>query len=237
MAAAESSFLDTRMIIALDGPAASGKGTLARRLAAGFGLPHLDTGMLYRAVGRAVIRAGGNPSAEPDAAAAAGALSAADLADPELRSDAVAEAASRVSAIPAVRRALLEFQRRFAHQPGGAVLDGRDIGTVVCPEADAKLYVTAAVPVRARRRFEELRANGQAVIYDEVLRDMRLRDERDSKRAIAPLVAAVDAYFLDTSDLDADQAFARALAFIHGRMGRRSAAAAGGDDRNGQDRA
>jgi cytidylate kinase len=202
------------MIIAVDGPAASGKGTLARRLAQHFELPHLDTGSLYRATGVAVLRTGGDPASEADAAAAARALEPAILEDPELRSDRAAEAASQVAAIPAVRDALLQFQRDFARQTGGAVLDGRDVGTVVCPDADAKLFVTASVEVRAERRLKELRQRGHQAIYPEVLRDMKQRDERDSRRAVAPLVPAVDAYVMDTSAMDPDQAFAEALAFI-----------------------
>ena len=207
------------MIIALDGPAASGKGTLARRLAAHYALPHLDTGLLYRAVGMAVLRGGGDPADADAAERAALGLRAADLNDAELRGDVAARAASVVSAIPAVRAALLRFQRDFAAQPGGAVLDGRDIGTVVCPAADAKLFVTANPEVRAERRHKELLGRGEAAIYAQVLRDIRQRDERDSRRTVAPLAPAVDAFVLDTSALGADGAFRRALAFVEGNLG------------------
>ncbi len=211
------------MIIALDGPAAAGKGTLARKLAKKFGLAYLDTGLIYRAVGMAVVRAGSDPN-DPDAAEqAAKALKPEDLEATDLRTDAAADAASRVSAIPGVRRALLDFQRKFAENPPkgakGAVLDGRDIGTVVCPGADIKLFVTARVEVRAERRFKELRERGLDAIHGRVLADMKERDARDSARAVSPLEPAKDAYQLDTSDLDADQAFAAALEFIAAKNG------------------
>ncbi|HET8726952.1 MAG TPA: (d)CMP kinase [Alphaproteobacteria bacterium] len=209
------------MIVAIDGPAASGKGTLARRLAGHFGLGHLDTGALYRAAGWRVIEAGGDPADPAAAVHAAASVRPEDTALPDLRSDAVAQAASIVAAIPEVRIRLLDFQRRFAGTPPGAVLDGRDIGTVVCPKADAKLFVTASVEARARRRFNELRGKGENVIYDAVLQDMKQRDARDSGRAVSPLKPAEDAFFLDTSDLDADQAFAAALDFIAEKTGRR----------------
>lgn len=207
------------MIIAVDGPAASGKGTLARRLADRFGLPHLDTGLLYRATGLAVLKAGGDPAEEADAVRAAETLSTESLADPALRGDAAANAASRVGAIAGVRAALLAFQRDFADQPGGAVLDGRDIGTVVCPDAAAKLFVTASAEVRARRRLEELRSRGQYGIYSEILRDMRDRDERDSRRAVSPLRPAFDAFVIDTDDLSPDEVVAAAVAYIGARSG------------------
>jgi len=199
------------LLIAIDGPAASGKGTLGRRLAAHFGLPHLDTGLLYRAVGWAAERTG-RPPAE-----LAATLRAADLANPELRTDAAGQAASRVSAIPEVRANLLKFQKDFAYQPSGAVLDGRDIGTVICPDAPVKLYVSASLEARADRRYRELRAQGADTIKPRVLAEMAERDRRDSERAAAPLKAAPDAYLLDTSDMDADAAFAAALAFIEGK--------------------
>lgn len=208
------------MIIAIDGPAAAGKGTLARRLAAELGLDYLDTGLIYRAVGMKVARTGGDPTDPAGAEAAARALAPADLAAADLRSDQAAQAASKVAAIPGVRAALLDFQRRFAaHPPGGkgAVLDGRDIGTVVCPEAPIKLFVTASVETRARRRFKELEERGLHTPWEVVLADMKDRDERDSSRAVAPLVPAADARVLDTSDLDADQAFAAALEFVGSR--------------------
>lgn len=215
------------MIIAIDGPAAAGKGTLARRLAAHLGFAYLDTGLLYRATGLAVLRRGGNPSDPAAAATAARALVANDLDNPDLRSDAAAQAASQVAAIPAVRAALLDFQRRFADHPpdsaAGAILDGRDIGTVVCPTAEAKLFVTASLEARAQRRLKELRDRGIASIGSRVLREMRERDARDRRRRVAPLVAAEDAFTLDTTELDADAAFEAALAFISTRMAGRGA--------------
>jgi cytidylate kinase len=196
------------LVIAVDGPAASGKGTLARRLAAHYGLHHLDTGLLYRAVGLHAQRDGMDP------VAAAEALTLADLAEPALREDSAAQAASKVAVIPAVREALRGLQRRFAAEPPGAVLDGRDIGTVVFPEAPIKIYVDATPEARARRRHEELREMGLASIYSRVLQDMRERDARDRGRAVAPLTLAKDALVIDSSELDADQVFARALAYI-----------------------
>lgn len=205
-------------VIAIDGPAAAGKGTLARRLAAHRGYAYLDTGLLYRAVGLRAHETSGDPADAVAATRAARALTPADLDRPDLRGDEAASAASRVAAIAGVRAALLDFQRAFAaHPPGGAtgaVLDGRDIGTVVCPDADRKLFVTASVEVRAARRLKELRERGLAAIHDRVLRDMQERDARDSARAVAPLYPATDAFVIDTSGLDADAAFAVALAFI-----------------------
>ncbi|HMO67803.1 MAG TPA: (d)CMP kinase, partial [Novosphingobium sp.] len=177
------------MIIAVDGPTASGKGTIARALAARFGLPHLDTGLLYRAVGRQVVMAGGNPDREADALAAC-AFPDSLLNDPDLRSEETGGLASRVSIHPAVRQALFDRQRAFATQPGGAVLDGRDIGTVIAPEAEAKLFVTASVEARANRRFREMQEAGRAVTLAEIAADLAARDERDRTRAQAPLVAA-----------------------------------------------
>ena len=201
------------MIIAVDGPAASGKGTIARALARHYGLPHLDTGLLYRAVGIAVLRAGGDPADEDDAFRACG-FDDALLGDPGLKSEAAARAASIVSAHPAVRAALLDRQRTFAHTPPGAVLDGRDIGTVITPEAQAKLFVTASPAVRARRRFDELIGHGLTVTYDHVLSDIRARDARDSGRGIAPLRQAEDAVLLDTSDMGVETAVAAAIALV-----------------------
>ncbi len=210
------------MIIAIDGPAASGKGTLARRLARHFGLAHLDTGGLYRAVALRVLAGGGYPADAAVAAAAAGAVAAGDLADPRLRLEPVAQAASVVAAIPAVRQALLAFQRGFARKPPGgepgAVLDGRDIGTVICPAATAKLFITATPEARAERRARELREAGEPAIYEAVLQDMKDRDARDSQRRAAPLVPADNAFVLDTTTLDADAAFAAALAFIERKL-------------------
>lgn len=204
-------------VIAVDGPAAAGKGTLARRLAAALDLPHLDTGLLYRAVGRRVLDAGCDPT-DPAAAREAEALTPEDLARPDLRAPEVDRAASLVAAIPGVRAALLAFQRRFA-EARGAVLDGRDIGTVVFPDADLKLFVTASDEERARRRWRELKGRGIEVPFETVLADLRARDARDATRAVAPLRPAVDAIVLETTDLNADAAFARALAIVRDRLG------------------
>jgi cytidylate kinase len=206
------------VIVAIDGPSASGKGTLARRIAAALGLPCLDTGLLYRATARKLLAAGGAPADEAEALAAARSVGPDDLDDPALRDEEVTRAASVVAAIPAVRQALFDFQRRFAGQPGGAVLDGRDIGTVVCPEADIKIYVDADVQIRARRRVKELRGRGLEAICSAVLRDLIERDARDRGRRAAPLVKAEDAFLLETSQLDADQAYEAALAFIQSRL-------------------
>jgi cytidylate kinase len=186
------------LVIAVDGPAASGKGTIASRLAAAFALPYLDTGLLYRAVG---VQAS-DPSSPAAAIAAAQALDPASLEDPALRTRQAGEAASRVAAIPEVRAALLDFQRAFAAQASGAVLDGRDIGTVIAPHAPAKLFVTAAPNIRAERRWKQLSAQGEAVTLADVLADIRRRDQRDTARAEAPLVQAADAVLLDTTKLD-----------------------------------
>jgi len=201
------------MIIAVDGPAAAGKGTIARALARHFGFHFLDTGALYRMVGLAAIRAGGEPITTQSAIAAALSLDPASFADSDLRTEKVGAAASIVAVIPEVRAALLEFQRSFARRPPGAVLDGRDIGTVVCPDAHAKLFITASAEVRARRRQAELGAED----YDAVLADIRARDERDSQRATAPLVAAKDAVTLDTSDMDIAAAVAAAIGAVEAR--------------------
>jgi cytidylate kinase len=204
------------MIIAVDGPTASGKGTIAKALAAHFGLPHLDTGLLYRAVGRQCALNGGDPDSPADALAAC-TFPDALLGDPDLRSEATGGLASRVSVHPAVRRALYERQRAFALQPGGAVLDGRDIGTVIAPEANMKLYVTASVAARARRRFLEMQAMGRRADLAAIAADLEARDRRDTTRAVAPLVVPPDAAVLDTSDLDRDQAIARAIALIEAK--------------------
>jgi cytidylate kinase len=205
------------MIIAIDGPAAAGKGTLARKLASHFGLNYLDTGSLYRAVGVAVLRAGKDPSDPAAAEAAARNLDPDGLSDPALRGEEAGDAASKVGAIPAVRAALLEFQRAYAARPPGAVLDGRDIGTVVCPEAAVKLFVTASIEKRAERRLKELLDKGVSVIGERILQEMKDRDARDSARSVAPLVSAVDAVLLDTSELDVDAAFAAAVKIISQR--------------------
>ena len=201
------------MIIAVDGPAASGKGTIARALAAHFGLPHLDTGLLYRAVGVATMRAGGDPAVEGDAAAACG-FADALLADPALRNEEAGGLASRVSVHPAVRTALLRRQRDFALQPGGAVLDGRDIGTVIVPGADAKLFVTATPEIRARRR----QLDDYSRDYPAILAEILARDERDSGRADAPMRRADDADLLDTTDLTIGAAIQRAIAHVEARI-------------------
>lgn len=204
-------------IIAVDGPAAAGKGTLARRLAAHLGLPYLDTGLLYRAVGRRVLDRGGDPRDAATAEAEAKALTAADIERPDLRGPEADRAASAVAAIPAVRAALLEFQRRFGAEHG-AVLDGRDIGTVVFPEAALKLFVTASPEERARRRLLELSAKGVAADPAQVLAEILDRDEQDANRPVAPLKRAADALLLDTTALDAEAAFAAALAALRQRF-------------------
>jgi cytidylate kinase len=205
------------MVIAIDGPAASGKGTLARRLARHLGRPHLDTGLLYRAVAREVMDRGETLSDPAAASRAAAALNTAILDDQRLRSREMGEAASIVSAFAPVRETLLAFQRRFAEQEGGAVLDGRDIGTVVCTGADIKLYVTASPEERARRRQRELALAGEPAEFDAVLAEIQRRDARDQGRPNAPLRMADDAILLDTTELDADAAFARALAIVESR--------------------
>ena len=210
-----------KVIIAIDGPSAAGKGTLARRLAEALDFALLDTGALYRAVAAKVLAAGADPAGTAAARAAAEGLVAADLERPDLRSEEVGRAASQVAAQPAVRQALLDFQRRFAAAPPGgrkgAILDGRDIGTVVCPEADAKFFVTASPEVRARRRHKELLDRGERAIYARVLQEMRDRDARDSGRAVAPLRPAADAIVLETTEMDADAAFETALDKLRSR--------------------
>ncbi|WP_428970094.1 (d)CMP kinase [Sphingomonas sp. Xoc002] len=205
------------MIIAVDGPAASGKGTIARALARHYGLPHLDTGLLYRAVAATVRAMHLDPTREADAVAACS-FDDSLLADPTLRDDETGKLASVVSVHPLVRAALLQRQKRFANQPGGAILDGRDIGTVIAPDADAKLFVKASPQVRARRRHNELAANGSDVSFDQVLADIRARDERDSGRATAPLTQAADAAALDTSSLTIEAAVARAIQFVDAQV-------------------
>ena len=193
-------------VIAVDGPAASGKGTLAAGLARLYGLPHLDTGLLYRAVGMAVMTSGGDLADGAAVAAAARALTAVDLDDPALRTREAGEAASRVAVFPGVRAALLDFQRAFAAGEPGSVLDGRDIGTVICPDAPAKLFVTATPEVRAERRWRQLTGQGEAVSLADILADIRIRDARDSGRDAAPMTRAADAVLLDTSEMSIDQA-------------------------------
>ena len=208
-------------VVAIDGPAASGKGTLARRLADRFGFAHLDTGALYRATALLVLDEAGDPADAVAAEAAARRVDAQRPSDPRLRGDEVARAASVVAAIPEVRRALLAWQRDFAAHPPkarGAVLDGRDIGTVVCPAADVKLFITASLEARAGRRVKELREQGTAAIYENVLQDLKERDARDSERRAAPLAAAPDAEVIDTTTLDADVVFDRVSGFVARRL-------------------
>ncbi|TNE38740.1 MAG: (d)CMP kinase [Alphaproteobacteria bacterium] len=202
------------MIIAIDGPAASGKGTMARMLADHYDLAHLDTGALYRGVAWQVLQQGGDPADAETALNAAQNLSISGISGPELRTPEVAAAASIVAAMEPVRAAILQVQRDFAHQPKGAVLDGRDIGTVVCPEADVKLFITASVEERARRRHAELVAGGKDVTFEGVLADLQERDARDSSRAVSPLTQAEDAHLLDTTKLSIEAAFKRACDLI-----------------------
>jgi cytidylate kinase len=208
------------MIIAIDGPAASGKGTLGKRLAAHFGLRHLDTGLLYRAVAKALLDAGRPLDDRAHAVAAAKALDPARFDEQALKGHAIGEAASIVSAIPKVRAALLAFQRDFAAKPPGAVLDGRDIGTVICPDADVKIFVIAAPQERARRRAAELKAAGQPADEAAILEDIKRRDERDRSRSVAPLVPAPDAYELDTTHLDVNAAVAAAIDLVEKKKSR-----------------
>jgi len=214
--------MNNPVLIAVDGTAASGKGTLARRLAAYFGFAHLDSGSLYRLVALNLLRSGCHPADEPSAAAVARAIDPADTLHYDLRADDIAEAASIVAAFPRVRAALLDYQRAFAAKPPGpvqgAVIDGRDIGTVVCPEADAKLFIDAQLQVRAHRRWLELGQGGRVVSQDAVLADIRARDTRDRSRETAPLRPAPDAILLDTTELDIDAAFAAALALVEPRV-------------------
>ena len=206
------------MIIAVDGPAASGKGTIAREIAAHFGLPHMDTGLLYRAAALNLLEMGGDPDSE-FAATRACDLSQIDFANPELKTETVGGIASRISTYPMVREALIERQRRFADQEGGAVLDGRDIGTVIAPHAGVKLFVTASPEVRARRRFDELKRMGMDVHFPDVLADIRARDARDQGRDAAPLRPAEDADLLDTSEMTISAAVQRAIALVEARTG------------------
>lgn len=208
------------MIIAVDGPVAAGKGTLARRIADKYGLTYLDTGALYRAVGLLVLNRGQDPANAKAAIAAAADVGEIDLADPRLRDEKTGNAASSVAVIQDVRSALLDYQRNVAKAKPGAVLDGRDIGTVVCPDADVKLFITADAEVRARRRFDELVAKGQTLSYEEVLSDLQARDARDSGRENAPLISAKDAHLLDTSKLDIEAALKTACEIIDAQIAR-----------------
>jgi cytidylate kinase len=211
------------VLIAIDGPAASGKGTLARRLAQALALPHLDTGLLYRGTARALLDAGLKLDDEEEAARVAANLDTAALDESRLRGREMGEAASVVAALPLVRKALIDLQRRFALQPGGAVLDGRDIGTVICPDADVKLFVTASTQERARRRHLELCGRGEDAAFADVLTDIERRDARDSGRSTAPLKPAPDAVILDTTALDVEASFAAALAVVRSGQSRRPA--------------
>jgi cytidylate kinase len=212
------------MIVAIDGPAASGKGTLAKRIAAHLGLAYLDTGLLYRAVARDVHRRGGALNDPAAAAAAAADLDPKTLEDPALRDPGLGEAASIVAGIPEVRAAILAYQRSFARSPQGAVLDGRDIGTVVCPDADVKLYITASAEVRAERRYREKLGRGEPAVLEVVLEDIRRRDERDAGREISPMRPAADAFLLDTSNLDIEAAFDTAVGVISRKVAQRGRA-------------
>ena len=206
------------LLIAVDGPAASGKGTIARALARHYGLPHMDTGALYRAVALSLFRFGGDPGNEFEAVRACAAIGQIAPDDEELRSETIGSIASRISAYPAVRAALIERQRAFAAQPGGAVLDGRDIGTVIAPNATAKLYVTASVEVRAARRVAELKARGMPAHEADILLDLAARDARDQGRDNAPLARADDAILLDTSAMTIDEAIAAATRLVEERL-------------------
>ena len=206
------------LLIAVDGPAASGKGTIAKALARHFSLPHMDTGMLYRAVALTMFRFGGDPASEFEAVRACEGVAQIDPTDPELRSEVVGSIASRISTYAGVRAALLERQRNFASQALGAVLDGRDIGTVIAPNATAKLFVTASPEVRARRRVAELLSRGMPAHLEDVLVDIRSRDARDSNREAAPLVQAADADLLDTSGMDIDEAIAAAIELVERKL-------------------
>jgi len=212
------------LVIAIDGPAASGKGTLARRLAEHFGLNHLDTGLTYRAVAKALLDAGLPLDGEAEAQKVALAVDLAKLDRDVLSTHEVGEAASRIAVMPSVRRALVEKQREFARRAPGAVLDGRDIGTVVCPDADVKLYITATAPVRADRRWREILAGGGQAEYADILADVERRDARDMSRTDSPLKPAPDAHLLDTSEMDIETAFLTARAFVEKELARRSKA-------------
>ncbi len=210
------------MIIAIDGPAASGKGTLSRQLADHFNLPHLDTGLTFRAVGHALLSADLPLDDEALASEMAQKVDLGKLDRNVLSAHHIGEAASKVAVMPSVRKALLEAQRSFANQPGGAILDGRDIGTVVCPDADVKLFVTASPEVRAQRRTDEILGKGQEADFDQILQDVKMRDERDMNRADAPLKPAENAHLLDTSKLDIESAFQQAVSLVEKTLAQRS---------------
>lgn len=203
-----------RFTVAIDGPAAAGKGTISKAVAEQFGLAHLDTGLLYRAVGVKLLEQEGEDGAPSTAARIASSLTETDLARPDLRSARAGMAAGRVAAIPSVRAALLDFQRSFAERPGGAVLDGRDIGTVICPSAEVKIYVTASDEARAKRRWRELLDRGEEASFEQVLADQKARDEGDAARELAPMRQAADAHLLDTTDLSISEAIAKAAEMV-----------------------
>jgi cytidylate kinase len=209
-----------KFVVAIDGPAAAGKGTIAKAVAERFGLAHLDTGLLYRAVGKKALDQGRGVLDEGVAVLVAQELAPADVAAPGLREALVARAASKVAAVPDVREALLDFQRQFAARDGGTVLDGRDIGTVICPDADVKLYVTAGDETRARRRLKELTERGDDTTFEQVLADLRARDARDAGRGEAPMKMAADAHLLDTTELTIEAAVARAAKIIEQALDR-----------------
>lgn len=202
-------------VVAIDGPAAAGKGTVSKAVAEHFGFAHLDTGLLYRVVGRVALENVGPSLDEAEVISLLTKVTEADLKRDDLRTAAVAQAASKVAVIPEVRSALIDFQRKFAVRAGGAVLDGRDIGTVICPDADVKLFVTAVAEVRAQRRYEELLGRGEKTAYETVLENVKARDARDSERAVAPLVAAEDAITIDTSEMSIKTAINAAIAVIN----------------------
>lgn len=210
------------MIIAIDGTLASGKGTIARRLARWYGLPYMDTGRLYRAAGVAALKQGVDFTDAGALARVAEALDLNDFEEDELRTAEAGQAASKVAAVPQVRAALLELQRSFANQPGGAILDGRDIGTVVCPNADVKIWVDASVEVRAKRRWQELRNKGEDLSLDKMVAELRERDQRDASRKTAPMTAAADAVLIDTNDLSIDAAVDKARAAVDAVLARKS---------------
>lgn len=204
------------MIIAIDGPAASGKGTLAKKLAEHFGLDYLDTGSIYRALGYKILEAGGNPEDEEFAVKTAKTITEKDLENSHLYDEGIGRAASIIAAIPKVREVLFKFQRDFASHSKGAVLDGRDIGTVICPDADLKFYITADIEARAERRYKQLQNKGVSVIYQSVLEDLQLRDERDSGRKVAPLAMADDAIHIDTTNMEVLEVFEEIVSVVSG---------------------
>jgi cytidylate kinase len=211
--------LNTPLVIAIDGPAASGKGTVARMVASHYGLDYLDTGSIYRALGYKITHAGENPENEAVAVEFAKQITPEDLKNPHLYDEGIGAAASIVSTIPEVRNVLFDFQRDFAHSPKGAILDGRDIGTVICPDADFKFYITADLPARAQRRYKQLQNKENPIIYQSVLEDLQKRDERDSKREVAPLKVADDAVYIDTTNMGVSEVFGEIVSVVSGACG------------------